>query len=618
MLTCWQYRVGMGILVGIIFMSMPAVAVILKGKVADAAGVPLADVTVYLTQDRQIRTVVTGKDGTYQFDDIVIRPMEVVAYKEGYALDGVTSLPQGDVEAILTLEPAASISLRIITNNFVPIPGAVVKAMMVNGRFMVSVEDLAREGFPGLRSNDDGVLEIPLLSAKGFVKLTVGHYKYADSNVAYLPVDDRRNDIILYEGGQLRGRVTEDGEAVEDARVLLFQVGVGGQRKFAEAVTDPEGYYQLRAPEDTYLVTAWHPDYAAPTPAQVDMQDKEKSAVVNLELLPPYILHGSIALPDGKPCPGARVLFRNEKTIFDDAITDSRGEYRLQVGRPEGVLRILPPPGFMTEILADIPVSFGDVRETTVKTVKLKALPRIRGKVLFPKGVPPTQVYLKSMDLPLPIHDLTTEKGEFEIQFFYQPEQRSVKFRLEHPLRLLRRDFIVNIEEPGEVELLLEPFEPDLERRPPESGRNNLEGLLGEEAPPIQCAEWFNSQPLTLEALRGKVVALTFWGGFDDSLFARNRIMELRVLHELYRDQDDVAVILIHDASSETDEIEEYLVQYGIEFPVGKDDDPFVSFVNYGINFIPQTVLIDKQGKVQYYQPEGRLLELVKALRRRS
>lgn len=599
-------------------LALPASAVTVRGKVVDKVGTPLADVTVFVAQDRHVRKTVTDKDGRYHFDEITVRLMELVAYKEGYALDGMTTLPQGDLEAALTLQDTDSISLRIITNTFLPIPGAVVKTMMVNDKFVVSAEDLSSEGFPRLRSDDKGLLDIPMLPEKGYVKLTLGHYRYADSNVAYLPVDERRNDIILYEGAQLRGRVTVGVQPVADARVLLFQTGVGGQRRFAEAVTDPEGYYHLRASEDTYMLTAWHPDYASPAPAQVDMQDKEQTAVVNLELLPPYIIHGSIDLPDGAPCPGTRILFLHENTIFDDAITDSKGEYRLQVGSPEGVLRILPPPGYMTEILADMPVNLGEVRETSIKAVRLKSLPRIRGKVLFPDGVPPSRVYLKSLDLPLPLHDITAEDGSFEIQFFYQPEQRAIKFRLEHPLRLLRRDFIVNIEEPGEVELLLESFEPDLERRPPELGRNNLEALLGEAAPPIQCAEWFNSQPLTIEELKGKVVVLTFWGGFDDSLYARNRMVELCVLHELFREQDDVAVIAVHDASSDNEEIEEYLLQYGIKFPVGKDDDPFVSFVNYGINFIPQTVLIDKQGIVQYYQPEGRLLELVKALRRRS
>jgi len=79
-----------------------------------------------------------------------------------------------------------------------------------------------------------------------------------------------------------------------------------------------------------------------------------------------------------------------------------------------------------------------------------------------------------------------------------------------------------------------------------------------------------------------------------------------------------VVVLGIHDASNEADEIAEYVRSYGLTFPVGKDDDPFFSFVNYGINYIPQTVMIDKQGKVQYTQVENRLFELIKALRRRS
>ena len=608
------------LLVSLIFtmLYLPAGAVVVRGKVVDTRGAALAEVMVFIAQDRQVYKVVTGEEGRYQFDDIAIRQMELVAYKEGYALDGMTVLPRGDVERPLVLQEAHSISLRLINNSFLPIPGARVKTMMVNDRFVVSAEDLSREGFPLLRSDDAGILDIPLLPKNGFVKLTAGQYRYADSNVAYLPVDERRNDIILYEGTQLRGRVTIAGEPAADARVWLFQTGVRGQRRFAEDVTDPEGYYHLRAAEDTYMLTAWHPKYASPVPVSVDMRDQEQTVVANLELLAPYIIRGTIELPDGKPCPGTRILFRHETTIFDDAITDSEGAYRLQVGSPDGVLRILPPSGYMTKILADIPVALGEVRDTHLEAIRLKALPRIRGQVLFPEGISPSRVYLKSLDLPLPIHDLTEKDGSFELQFFYQPEQRILKFRLEHPLRLLRRDFTINIEEPGEVELLLEPFEPDLLRRSPEMGRNNLEALLGEEAPAIQCSDWFNTPPLTMEALRGKVVVLTFWGGFDDSQFARNRMMELCVLHELFREREDVVVIALHDASSDLEEIEEYMLQYGIEFPVGKDADPFVSFVNYGINFIPQTVLIDKQGVVQYYQPEMRLLELVKALRRRS
>ncbi len=597
--------------------SLPALSVTVRGAVTNAEGAPLSETTVFLAQDRQVRTAVTDDHGRYRFDDVLVRMMELTAYKDGYALDGHTLLPQSDLELNLTLLTPDSITIRVINNSFMPIPGARVTAMTVNDRFLVSAADLSDAGFPMLRSNDAGILEIPMLPENGFIKLTLGHHQYADSNVSYLPVDERQNDIILYEGTRLRGRVTAEEEPVADARVSLFQAGVGGQRRFAEALTDPEGYYHLRAPEDTYMITTWHPEYASPTPVSVDMRNREETATANLELLAPYILRGSVLLPDGAPCPGARVLFRHDAIIFDDTLTDSRGEFQLRVGQPEGVLRVLPPPGYMTEILSDIPVALGDAQEMRVKPVQLRSLPVIRGRARFPEGVEPSRVYLRSLDLPMPIHDITTEDGAFEIRFAYQPEQPVLTFRLEHPLRLLRRDFTINLEEPGEVELLLEPFDPDVARRPPELGRNNLEALLGEEAPPIQCSEWFNTQPLAMEDLRGKVVILTFWGGFDDSLFGLNRLVELRVMHELFRDQDDVVVVAVHDASSEPDEVEEYVHGYDISFPVGIDDDPFVSFDNYGVNFIPQTVLIDKQGIVRYAQVEGRLLELVKALRRR-
>jgi len=35
---------------------------------------------------------------------------------------------------------------------------------------------------------------------------------------------------------------------------------------------------------------------------------------------------------------------------------------------------------------------------------------------------------------------------------------------------------------------------------------------VGKEAPEISAKKWFNTEPLTLAALRGKVVLLEFWG----------------------------------------------------------------------------------------------------------
>lgn len=597
---------------------LPVSASTISGKVSGVDGTPIKDALVLICQDRRARDVVTGKDGAFRFDGMNVGVIELVAYHPQYAVDGRTMVPIDDMEVNLVLSRPASIFIRVINKDFMVVPGARITSMAVNDRFVVSVEDIADKGFPLLRSDDEGLLDIACIPEGGFIRMTLAHHEYACSDVAYLPVEERRRDIVLYPGALLRGRVTADKEPVENARVSVFQRGVGGQRKFAEALTDPEGFYHLRAPEDQYLIAVRHPDFASPTPRVVDMKDVETPAVADIELKPPFIIRGSVVLPDGKPCPGARVLFRIEDTIFEDTFSDSGGDFVLRSGSADGVLRVIPPPGYMTKILAEIPVAMGEVHEVTLDPIGLEELPVVRGRARLPGDIPAERLYVRSLDLPDPFHILTNAEGAFEIRFFYQPDQKQVTFRVEHPFRFLRRDFVINLEAPGEVEVLLEEFEPRLDRPPHQPGRNNLEPLLGKPAPAIQCAEWFNAQPLTLNGLKGKIIVLTMWGGFDTSRFAMNRLAELRLLHDLYGTQGDVAVISVHDASSEPDEIAEYLARYEITFPVGRDADPFVTFNNYSVNAIPQTVLIDKEGVLQYAETEGRILELIKALRRRS
>jgi peroxiredoxin len=589
-----------------------------KGFTLDAHGNAVSGAAVFCTQDREARKAVSGADGSYRFDNISVRMMALAVYKEGYALGGQTCLPIGDLELNLILPPPGEVLIRVINNNFLPIAGARVTSMRVNDLFHVPVDELVEAGFPFLRSDDKGLLNLSCIPAGGYVKLTLAHHHYADSSVAYLPVDSRRRDIVLYEGVRLRGRITASGKAVARARVTLFQQGVGEQKVFAEALSDPEGYYHLRAPEDSYLLVAHHREYASPQPQPVQLRSGEEAASEDIVLTQPHVIRGTILYPDGKPCPGAGILFRVAETVFEEAVSDSTGTFELRIGRPDGIVRVVPPPGFMTEILADIPVQMGEAMKTTLPPIKLKALPVIRGKTKFPDGVEPEKLYLHSLDLPAPIHLITEKDGSFEIHFLYQPEQKNIAFRLEHPFRFLRCDFSVALDQSAVTEAVLETFEPDLERRPPEQARNDMERLLGKEAPAFACTDWFNSHPMTLEQLKGKVVVLTFWGGFDNSVFAMNRLQEMQAAWELYKDQGDVVVLGIHDASNEADEIAEYVRSYGLTFPVGKDDDPFFSFVNYGINYIPQTVMIDKQGKVQYTQVENRLFELIKALRRRS
>lgn len=593
-------------------------ALTLSGKVTAEDGEAISGVLVFLTQESRVWSTITDEKGYYVFDAAEVRYSEIVAYHKDYALDGFSVVPIGDIEYNLVLLPKASIVIRVVNHEFRPVPGARVMFMLVNDRFPVSADALTEKGFPLLRSNDEGILEIGCIPSNGFIKLTLAHQNYAYSDVAYLPVDQKRRDIILYPGTRLRGRVTADGKPVKNARVRLFQVGVGGQRTFAETLTDSEGFYRLRAPEDHYLIVASHADYASSPPSQVDMSKPEETVTADLVLVPPYKIRGLILMPDNTPCPGTRLIFYIEDAVTEDTFSDSNGEYLIRASHPKGVLRVVPPPGFMTEILSDIPIDLGEKQEISIQPIRLKKLPIVSGQVIFPENTPSTAVYIRSLDLPTPVYLLSNPEGAFELQFFYQPEQEKVIFRVEHPVRFLRSDFVVNLKKTEPIQAVLEEFEPDLERREHEPGRNNLQSLLGKPAPSIECSQWFNSAPLSLESLKNKVVVLFLWGGFDNSRYGSERLAELRALYALLKDLDDVAIVGVHDASSEFNEIEEYINRFEVHFPVGRDTDSFTTFVNYSIKSIPQIVLIDKQGVLQYDRTENRLLELIKALRRRS
>ena len=600
----------------LVALSPPAFTVTLSGKVLDSAKNPAGGVSVWVAQDRQVRKTVTGGDGSFSFEGLQVARTELVALREGSPLAGRSGLLAVDesVELVFKDNPG-TIKIRVTDGNFNPLPGAKVRAMVVCDEFAVSVEDLAREGFPQMRANDSGEIDVAGIPADGFAKLVVGHLKYADSNVAYLPVREKRQDVQLYEGVAVRGRVTLEGKPVSSARVSIFQSGLEGQKKFADVLTDPEGFYAVRIAPGGYLAVAGHPDHASPEPVSIDVSGTE--TVTDLVLLTPRLISGSVVLPDGKPCPGVRVGFRAKTAIFDETLTDGNGRFAMKAGYADGELLISPPPGFRTASLPRIPVSMGEAMTAELQPVRLLELPVIKGRVTLEDGEKPGRVLVESTDLPQPIRLLTDADGAFLLRFDYQPDQNTVTFRAEHALRFLRKEFKVNLDTAPDLAVQLEPFEVDLSKRPPIMGRNDLSSMIGKPAPAFQCSDWFNTQPLDLAALKGKVVVMTLWGGFDDSPFAMNRLGELRALHDLYQGVDDVVVLGIHDASSEPDEIADYLKRLDVRFPVGRDADPFVTFSNYKTTFIPQTVLIDREGTLRQDQIEGRLLEMIKALRRK-
>lgn len=598
-------------------LSFSAQGLELRGRVVDKDNAPVSGAAVWIDQERAVQTTESGKKGEFKFRDVRVGPVEVVARKEGFALGGYTGFVIDDGEVTITLTPPAPLELRIVDPAYEPVPGARIRGMRINGAFNVCVEDLVEHGFPRLRSDDAGLLRLPELPENAFVEFVVTHLEYADTGVPYLPMMKTRQDIVLAPGVELRGRVTVEGRAVARAGVVLFVESDKGDQPMAEALSDKEGFYRLRAPEGVYRLAARHAEFASAVPVQVQLNDGPDEHVVDIALLPARIISGRVVGPDDKPRPGVRIAYRAENTIYEETLTQNDGSFRVKAGAQQGSIQVVPPPGFITEKLALIPFDLGESKEVNLSPIRIIPLPEVHGRVLDIDGKPAPGALVASLNLAPPFWAITDENGVFSIRLGHSAEGEKARFRAEHALRFLRAEFEVDPRAAKPVEVQLAPFEPDTAARPVEPMHNDLSGRLGEKAPEFKCDAWFNTSPLSLADLGGKVIVLHFWGLFDDSAYNMNRLVELRALHDLLRGVDDVAIVAIHDASVEPSEVEDFVRRIELPYAVGCDADPFFSFVNYGVNVIPQTVLIDKEGMLRHFQVEGRLLELIKDLRRR-
>ncbi|HEX9425048.1 MAG TPA: thioredoxin-like domain-containing protein [Pyrinomonadaceae bacterium] len=109
---------------------------------------------------------------------------------------------------------------------------------------------------------------------------------------------------------------------------------------------------------------------------------------------------------------------------------------------------------------------------------------------------------------------------------------------------------------------------------------------------------WLNSdRPLTLEALKGKVVLLDFWT--YGCINCIHIIPDLKRLEHKYANQ--LVVIGVHSAKfeneKETENIRRIILRYELEHPVYNDAD-YKVWQSYGVRAWPTQVLIDPAGYV--------------------
>lgn len=116
----------------------------------------------------------------------------------------------------------------------------------------------------------------------------------------------------------------------------------------------------------------------------------------------------------------------------------------------------------------------------------------------------------------------------------------------------------------------------------------------------IQGGEWFNSAPLTLTELRGKVVLIDFWT--YSCINCQRTFPYLRDWWEKYED-DGLVIIGVHAPEFEfeknPDNVAEAIEDFDLRYPVMQDNE-FKTWRAYKNRYWPAKYLIDKEGYIRY------------------
>jgi thiol-disulfide isomerase/thioredoxin len=126
-------------------------------------------------------------------------------------------------------------------------------------------------------------------------------------------------------------------------------------------------------------------------------------------------------------------------------------------------------------------------------------------------------------------------------------------------------------------------------------------GEVGAVSQEIQTvAGWINTEPFTLESLRGKVVLIDFWT--YTCVNCIRTFPYLREWHEKYGDEG-LVVVGVHSPEFEFEHVRENVEaaveKFGITWPVLQDNN-FETWRAFANHFWPAKYLIDKNGVIQY------------------
>ena len=129
-------------------------------------------------------------------------------------------------------------------------------------------------------------------------------------------------------------------------------------------------------------------------------------------------------------------------------------------------------------------------------------------------------------------------------------------------------------------------------------------------APEFDNGNWINSDSLSLDKLRGRVVVVEFWtfGCYN----CRNTLPSIKDWDTRYRDRG-LTIIGVHTPETDSEyslaNVRKEVSALAIKYPVVTDND-YKTWKAYGVEAWPTIFVLDKQGRIRWeHVGEGRYEE---------
>ncbi|MDE0044116.1 MAG: redoxin domain-containing protein, partial [Candidatus Poribacteria bacterium] len=566
----------------------------------------------------------TDGTGAYRFRAAPGRALVYVSVPHGYLDTGqsrryVDVVEGENVPVNFQFSKGVELAGRVLTEAGEPVPG-------------VRITDFQDRYKEYGRSNELGAFTVRGLRVGQKLTLKAEHTGLGlrgTNEVEVQPDESVEIRLQSYARVKIAGRViNREGEPISSVNIDLMRWDPQRNRGISStvAVTDGDGWF--RGLElivgDAYTITAKAEGYRE-ADTEMFTATAEMTQIDNLILFPvlsQFFIEGHVTDSAGKPVRGARLNMQYPE--FKQTLTDEDGGYRFE--------------GLSMAVINELNIDHTDYayhQFTILKSnqrhdlVLVKADGYITGKVVDADSNPieRARVSVEAEDDDsgyIYVGTRANVLGEFELKHIRDPivsiyvsDNRG--YKIFEGIEVNQRDLV----------LTLTPAEPRPEPTPEQQARRKAQQayvqdaeerfktLVNKPAPELAVAEWLSGSSVSLEDMKGKMIALFFWHVKNTDRVQWARLLNL--LQEVYGEKG-VVCIAICSADAEIETVKQYIAEYSLAYSIGLDSPTDIigargeTFDRYAVGWDAPIILINGAGEITGRVWDSELEERIQTL----